>query len=135
MENKILKGANMEIKCRAETKEKDTQRLSHLGIHPIYSYQTQMLLWMPRSACWKEPDMAVSWEALPEPYKYRGGCSYPTIELSTGSPIEELREGTEGVEGLWNPIGSTTISTNQTPPELPGTKPSTKEYTWLQLHM
>jgi hypothetical protein len=23
----------------------------------------------------KEPDMAISWEALPEPYKYRGGCS------------------------------------------------------------
>jgi hypothetical protein len=41
---------------------------------------------------------------------------------------------TEGVEGVRNPIGRTTISTNQTP-ELPGTKPSTKEYTWLQLHM
>ena len=24
----------MEIKCRAETKGKSTQRLSHLGIHP-----------------------------------------------------------------------------------------------------
>jgi hypothetical protein len=42
-----------------------------------------------------------------------------------------------GVEGLCNPIGRTTISTNQTPPppELPGTKPSTKEYTWLQMLM
>jgi hypothetical protein len=29
-----------------------------------------------------------------------------------------------------NPIGKTTISTNQTPPELPGTQPPTKEYTW-----
>jgi hypothetical protein len=29
-----------------------------------------------------------------------------------------------------------TIYTNQTPPpELPGSKPSTQEYTWLQLHM
>jgi hypothetical protein len=36
----------MEIKCRAETKGKATQRLSHLGTHPIYSYQTQKLLWM-----------------------------------------------------------------------------------------
>jgi hypothetical protein len=46
-----------------------------------------------------------------------------------------VREKTEGVEKVCNPIGRTTISTNQTPPELPGTKPSTKEYTWLQLHM
>jgi hypothetical protein len=37
----------------------------------------------------------------------------------------------EGAEGVCNPIGRTTISTNQTtPPELPGTKPPTKEYTW-----
>jgi hypothetical protein len=64
----------MEIKCREETKGKATQRLSQLGIHPIYNYQTQTLLWMPRSACLKEPDKAVSQEVLPEPYKYRGGC-------------------------------------------------------------
>ena len=49
----MLSGANMEIKCRAETKEKATQILSHLGIHPIYSYQPQTLLWMPRSTCKK----------------------------------------------------------------------------------
>jgi hypothetical protein len=34
----------MEIKCGAETEGKATQRLSHLGIHPIYSYQTQTLV-------------------------------------------------------------------------------------------
>jgi hypothetical protein len=28
-------------------------------------------------------------QALPEPYKYRDGCSQPTIGLSVGSPIEE----------------------------------------------
>jgi hypothetical protein len=39
---------------------------------------------------------------------------------------------TKGTEGNYNPIGSTTISTNWTPPppELPGAKPPTKEYTW-----
>jgi hypothetical protein len=36
--------------CRAEMKGKATQRLSHLGINPKYSYETQTLLWMPRSA-------------------------------------------------------------------------------------
>jgi hypothetical protein len=34
-ENKIFTGANIEIKCRAETKGKAIQRLSHLGILPI----------------------------------------------------------------------------------------------------
>ena len=38
--NKILMGANMEKKCRAETEGKAIQRLPHLGIHPIYSHQT-----------------------------------------------------------------------------------------------
>ena len=40
-----------DTKCGAETEGKAIQRLPHLGIHPIYSYQTQTLLWMPRSAC------------------------------------------------------------------------------------
>jgi hypothetical protein len=33
--NKILKGANMEIKYGAETEGKAIQRVFHLGIHPI----------------------------------------------------------------------------------------------------
>jgi hypothetical protein len=51
-----------------------------------------------------------------------------------GVPNIRVRERTEGVEGVCNPIGRTT-STNQTPPELPWTKPSTKECIWLKLHM
>jgi hypothetical protein len=39
--NKIPMGRDTEKKCRAETEEKTTQRLPHLGIHPIYSHQTQ----------------------------------------------------------------------------------------------
>ena len=42
---------------------------------------------------------------------------------------EEFRARTVGIEGVCNLIGRTTISTSQTPPELPGTKPPTKEYT------
>jgi hypothetical protein len=48
---KILIGGTTETKCGAETEGKAIQRLLHLGIHPIYSHQTQTLLWMPRSAC------------------------------------------------------------------------------------
>jgi hypothetical protein len=69
-------------------------------------------LWMSRSACWQEPDVFVSWEALSEPEKHRGGCSQPTIELSTGYPNGGVRERTEEAERLCNPIGRTAISTN-----------------------
>jgi hypothetical protein len=49
--NKIPMGGVTETKYGAETEGKAIQRLSHLGIHPIYSHQTQTLLRMPRSAC------------------------------------------------------------------------------------
>jgi hypothetical protein len=49
--NKIFKGGNMEMKCGAQTERKAIQSLPHLGIHPIYSHQTYMLLWMPGNAC------------------------------------------------------------------------------------
>jgi hypothetical protein len=49
--NKIFTGGKAETKCGAETERKAIQRLPHLGIHPIYSHQTQVLLWMPSSAC------------------------------------------------------------------------------------
>jgi hypothetical protein len=47
--------------------------------------------------------MAVSWEDLPEPDKYRGICSQPTIGLSMGSQMKELKKGQElrGVAVLW----------------------------------
>jgi hypothetical protein len=103
-----------ETKCGAETEGKAIQRLTAPPGNPSHnSHQTQTLLWMPRSACWQEPDMAVSWEALPGPDKYRGGCSKSTIGPSSGSPSGGARERTEGAEGVCNPIGRTTISTNQ----------------------
>jgi hypothetical protein len=123
----------IETKCRVETKEQAIQRLPHLVIYPIYRHQTQTLLQMPRRACWQEPDIAVSWESLPEPGKYRGVCSQPTFGVSVEFLMEELRSWM----GL-QPTGII-ILTNHTPPELPGTKLPTKEFTWrdpwLQLHM
>jgi hypothetical protein len=49
--NKIPIGRDTETKLGAETEDMTIQRLPHLRIHPIYSYQTQTLLWMPRSTC------------------------------------------------------------------------------------
>jgi hypothetical protein len=48
---KIPVGGDTETKFGAETEEKAIQRLPHLEIHPIYSHQTQTLLWMLRSEC------------------------------------------------------------------------------------
>jgi hypothetical protein len=53
---------------------------------------------MPTSACWQEPDIGVPWEALPEPNKYRSGCSQTYIELSTGSPMKDLEKGPKEVK-------------------------------------
>jgi hypothetical protein len=49
--NKIHTGANIETKYGAETGGKAIERLSHLGIHPIHSNQTQILLLLPRNVC------------------------------------------------------------------------------------
>ena len=48
--NKILMGGNTET-YGAQTKGKTIQRLPYLGIHHIYSHQTQTLLRMPKTAC------------------------------------------------------------------------------------
>jgi hypothetical protein len=49
--NKILMEGFIETKCEAEIEGKAIQRQPHLGIHPIFSQHTQILLWMPISAC------------------------------------------------------------------------------------
>jgi hypothetical protein len=49
--NKIPIGGYTETKCGTETEEKAIQRLPHLGIHSLYTHQTQTLLLMPTSAC------------------------------------------------------------------------------------
>jgi hypothetical protein len=43
-QNKIPMGGVTETKCGVEPEEKAIQRWTHLGIHPIYSHQTQTLL-------------------------------------------------------------------------------------------
>jgi hypothetical protein len=96
-------GRRYRDKYGAETEGKATQRLSYLGIHPIYSYQTQTILWMLTSACWQEPDIAVSWEALPVPDKYRSEGSQPSIRLSIGSPMEEVEKGPKKLKGFSAP--------------------------------
>jgi hypothetical protein len=58
--NKLPMKGVTETKCGAKTEGMTIQRLSHLGIHAIYSQQTQTLLWIPTSACCQKPVIAVS---------------------------------------------------------------------------
>jgi hypothetical protein len=50
MHSLIMEGVT-ETKFRAETEGTITQRLPHLGIHPINNHQTQTLWQMPTRAC------------------------------------------------------------------------------------
>ena len=45
---------------------------------------------------------------------FRGGCSQPTIGLSTGIPNGGVIERTEGGEGVCSPTEGATVSTDQT---------------------
>jgi hypothetical protein len=110
MEKKILMGANMETKYGAETEGKTIQRLLHLGIHPIYSHQTQSLLCM--SQCMLT-GIGVSWESLPELTNIEADAYSQPLDWSL-SP-QYRGEKTEGAEGVGKLIVRTTISTNQTP--------------------
>ena len=101
--NKILIRGNTETRCEAGTEGKTIQILPHLGINPIYRQQTKILLLMPRSACWRKPDIAVSQEAWLEPDKYRGGCSQSTIGLSMWSPTEKLEKRLKELKGFTIP--------------------------------
>jgi hypothetical protein len=49
--HKIAMEGVSETKCGTETEGMTIQRLPHLGIHSLYSHQTQTLLWMPASTC------------------------------------------------------------------------------------
>jgi hypothetical protein len=83
-------------KNEVKTEGKASQRLPHLGIHPIYRHKTQSLLLMLRSVCWQEPDIADANTANP-------------LEWATGTTIEEIGERLKDLNGI-----ATTLSTNLT---------------------
>jgi hypothetical protein len=58
--NKIPMEGVAETMCETETEGKAIPRLPYLAIHPIYSHQTQTLLWMSTGASWQKPDIAAS---------------------------------------------------------------------------
>ena len=101
--NKIPMEGVTETKFRAETEGTTIQRLPLLGIHPINNHLTQTLRQMPTRACWQEPDIAVSWEALPVPDKYWSGCSQSSFGLSTRSPMKQPEKVPRELKGTEAP--------------------------------
>ena len=85
--NKIPMEGVTETKFGAKLKGWTILRLLHPGIHPIISHQKQTLLHIPARFCWKDPDIAVSCEAMPVPGKYRSRCSQSSIGWNTGPPM------------------------------------------------
>jgi hypothetical protein len=110
--NKIPMEGITETKFRAETEGMTIQRLPHLVIHLINNHQTQITWQMPTRACWKEPDITVSWEALPLPGKYRSGCSQSSMDRAQ-IPNKGVRESAQGAEVVCSPTEGTSIWTNQ----------------------
>ena len=86
-------------KFGAEMKVWTIQRLPHMGAHSIISHQMQTLLHRPARFCWKDPDIAVSCEAVPVPGKHRSGCPKSAIGWNTGPPMEELEKVPNELKG------------------------------------
>jgi hypothetical protein len=104
----------MEIKYRAETEGKATQRRSHLGIYPIYLPNPDTIVdakkCMLTGACYS---CLLRVPARTLQIQRQMLAANHWTEL--GVPNRGVRERTEGAEGVCNSIGRTTISTNQSP--------------------
>ena len=46
-----------------------------------------------------DPGIAVSYEAMPVPGKYRSGCSQSSIRWNTGLPMEKLQKAPKELKG------------------------------------
>jgi hypothetical protein len=49
--------------------------------------------------CLRDPDIAVSCEAMPGPNKHKSGCSQSAIGWITGPPVEELEKVPKELKG------------------------------------
>jgi hypothetical protein len=92
MGNKISMEGVPETKYGADPEGRTIQRLPHPGTNPINSHQTQTFLHMPARISCQDPDITVSYEAIPVPGKYRRGCSEVSIGWNTRPPMEELKK-------------------------------------------
>ena len=112
--NKIPMAWVTETKFGAKMKGWTIQRLPHPGIHPIISHKTQTLLHMPARFCWKNTDIAVLCEAMPV-RQIQKWMLIVIYWMEHRAPNGGARESIQRAEGICNPIGGTTLWTNQYP--------------------
>jgi hypothetical protein len=77
----------------------DHLTLPYLRIHPIISLQTLTPLHVLARFCLKDPDIAVSCEAMLGPSKHISGCSQSAIGWIAGPPMEELEKVPKELKG------------------------------------
>ena len=108
--NKIHMERATETKFGAKMKGWTIQRLPHPEVHPIISHQMQTLLHMAARFCWRDPEIAVSCACSSQIQKWMLTVIY---WMDNRAPSGGARESTQWAEGVFNPIGGTTIWTNQ----------------------
>ena len=116
--NKIPMEGVKETKFRAEMKGWTIQRLPHLGIHPIISHQTQTLLHSASKILMKGPWYSCLIWGYASAWQIQKWMLTVIYKMEHRVPNGEARESTQGAEGVCNPIGRTTIWTNQYPLQL-----------------
>lgn len=98
----FLSKVNTGAKTEADTEGKGIHRLPQLRIHTILRHQTKTLLLMPRSAYWRESDIAVSWGfARVWPILMQMLAAIHHTEHET--PKEELGQGLKDLKGFVAP--------------------------------
>jgi hypothetical protein len=115
--NKIPMKGVTETNFGAKTKGWTIQSLPHSGIHPIISHQTQTLFHVPERFCWRDPVIAVSYEAiLVSAWQIQKWMLTVIYKMEYRARNGGARKSTQGAEGVCNSIGGITIWTNQYPP-------------------
>jgi hypothetical protein len=107
--NKIPMKGVTETKFGAKTKGWTIQRIPHAGIHPIINHQTQTLLHNARKILLKTPCYSCLILGYASAWQIQKWMLTVIYKVEHRAPNGEVRESTQGAEGVCNPIGGTTI--------------------------
>jgi hypothetical protein len=118
MGSKIPMEGVTETKLGAEMEGRTIHRLPQLGIHLIYNHQTQTLFHMPERFLLTGPRYSYLLSGSASAWQIQKWMLTVIYWMEHSAPNEGARESTQRAKGVCNPIGGTTIWTNQCPPEL-----------------
>ena len=93
------------------------QKLPHPGIHPLISHQTDTIAYASKILL-KGPWYSCLLRGYASAWQIQKWMLIVIYWMEHRAPNGIARESTQGAQGVCNPIGGTTIWTNQYPPEL-----------------